>query len=94
MGEAKRARTAETSKLPSLYLRPRAPYFYPTRSHLQQRQAATCKDLLYKEDPKEEGGVMSSEVIREITLVSGNTGTRQRGSGHSAVARTLPASRR
>jgi endo-alpha-1,4-polygalactosaminidase (GH114 family) len=26
------------------------------RSHLQQRQAATCKDLLYKEDPKEEGG--------------------------------------
>ena len=41
----------------------------------------------------DEGGVMSSEVIREITLVSGNTGTRQRGSGHSAVARTLPASR-
>ncbi len=36
---------------------------------------------------------MSSEVIREITLGSGNTGTRQRGSGHSAVARTLPASR-
>jgi len=30
MAEAKRARTAETPKLPSFYLRLRAPYFYPT----------------------------------------------------------------
>ncbi len=88
MVKAKRARTVETPKLPSLCLRLCAPYFYPTRSHLQQRQAATCKDLLYKEDPKEEGGVMSSEVIREITLVSGNTRTRQRGSGHSVASTT------
>ncbi len=72
------------------------------RSHLQQRQAATRKDLLYKENPKEEGGVgigawarmsdeggvMTSEVIGEITLVSGNTRTGQRGSGHSVASTT------
>ncbi len=32
MVKAKRARTVETPKPPSLYLRSRAPYFYPTAS--------------------------------------------------------------
>ncbi len=36
----------------------------------------------------DEGGVMTSEVIGEITLVSGNTRTRQRGSGHSVASTT------
>ena len=36
---------------------------------------------------------MSSEVIGEITLVSGNTHTRQRGSGHSVVPSTQSVSR-
>ncbi len=34
---------------------------------------------------------MSSEVIREIALVSGNTSAGQRGSRHSAVAANCPA---
>jgi hypothetical protein len=41
----------------------------------------------------DEGGVMSFEVIGEITLVSGNTRTRQRGSGHSVVPSTQSVSR-
>ncbi len=46
----KRARTAETPKLPSPVLRLRAPRFYPTTTNFQQGLAATCKDLLYKSD--------------------------------------------
>ena len=36
---------------------------------------------------------MTSEVIGEITLVSGNTRTRQRGSEHSVVPSTQSVSR-
>ncbi len=37
---------------------------------------------------------MTSEVIGEITLVSGNTRTRQRGSGHSVASTTETVSGR
>ncbi len=36
---------------------------------------------------------MSSEVIREVALVTDNARARQRGSGHSAVPRAQHASR-
>jgi hypothetical protein len=56
---AKRARKAETPKQPSLCLRLRASYFYPTRAIFQQGLATTCKDPPEEVDPKPVGGIWS-----------------------------------
>jgi hypothetical protein len=50
---AKRARTAETPTQPSVHLKLRAPYFYPTTIS-QQGLTATCKDL--PNEAEAEGG--------------------------------------
>jgi len=67
MVQAKRARTAETPKLPSLCLRLRAPYFYP--DYICVVRLSSCRTLLLRRGRRQKDRQQPKNVRCRLQLL-------------------------